>query len=168
LLPTGELPAGTHVVQGGGISAGVDVFAVQYSLTTTGPWTLLFQTATGLGLDRRSGMYFVEVSSGFIHGDTPKEAIANACPSGDAGFGAPTDTTLFGAPALEEEGTIVTPCIFSSSPVGTLTLNTGDRYRVVSGEVDGRVVTVLADFPTTDTAFPRELDALTASLTLAG
>ena len=157
-LPTGDVPPGTYTVGGGGpASSPLGSFGVPFEMTTTATYHVDLHVPTFVGMDKGSNATGITISSGVVPGSTPEEALAGACPHGHADFGPSSATTMFGQPALQEDGTIVSDCMYN---VG-FTITPPDHLRIVAAKVGDRMLVFLASFPEADLdVISPELDTL--------
>ena len=98
--------------------------------------------------------------------DTPQAVVDNVCP-GAIQLGDSIDAELFGGQALRAVGRVITDCTIVLSTFGDLegsrwALRAGSDITIITTQVDGELITAIADSPVsgTDSA---ELDRLLAS-----
>ena len=159
-LPSVHVPADTYLI---------DEFSVPYIITTQGEWTrqAARKEIVTLGRGSNASTEFV-VTSGLVTGSTPQEALDDWCSSGTINVGETSATTLLGAPAIVQEGTVTEDCNWAAIDTATqLVIRAGDTIRLVAADVDGTIVVVVVDSPNADwQTVSTDADAMIASMSL--
>lgn len=164
-LPSTKVPQGTYAITG---------FVVPFSIATVGDWQRRYERAEIMMLGRGASKgpdpeTEFAVTSSLVGGDTPEDALASWCSTGDVAFNALPPTTLFGSPAIQVEGTASSDCIWTSiDTTDNLTIAEGKTVRLIAADVEGTIVVVVANGPSDSwPALSTEVEAMVASLTLA-